>query len=171
VTEESEQEQEQTESSESGDGSAQSIEEQKEKAREELEALEGDPPKELEDWPSGDAKYETFGGSEHDTSYEDSATSELGPADVRHHPDGTVTVEGEEVDDPDKYKGDPIPGGPTDPDAAKASGERDLSEESSSSGDSGSDDSDSEEQDSGEQDSGDSDSESDSGESDSDDDG
>lgn len=125
-----------------GDGSAQSIEEQKEKAREELEELEGDPPKNLEDWPSGDAKYETFGGSEHETSYEESATSELGPADVRHYPDGTVTVEGEEVDDPDEYKGNPIPGGPTDPDAAKMSGERDLSEESSSSGSGSSSDSD-----------------------------
>jgi hypothetical protein len=28
-----------------------------------------------------------------------------------------VTVDGEEVDNPDDYKGEPIPGGPSDPDA------------------------------------------------------
>jgi hypothetical protein len=28
-----------------------------------------------------------------------------------------VTVGGEQVDDPERYKGEPIPGGPTDPDA------------------------------------------------------
>ena len=38
----------------------------------------------------------------------------LGPSSLRHHPDGTVTIAGEEVDDPDEYKGEPIPGGPTD---------------------------------------------------------
>jgi hypothetical protein len=131
--EEQDQGQEQEQGSSSGDGeeSSSSIEEEKEEARKELEELEGDPPQNLEDWPSGDAKYETFGGSEHETSYDEAATSELGPSDVRHHPDGSVTVHGEEVDDPKEYKGEPIPGGPTDPDAAKASGERDLSEESS----------------------------------------
>ena len=34
---------------------------------------------------------------------------------MRHHEDGSVTVDGEKVDNPDEYKGDPIPGGPTDP--------------------------------------------------------
>jgi hypothetical protein len=105
-----------------------------EQARKELEALEGDPPQKLEDWPSGAAKYETFGGSEHETSYDEAATSELGPSDVRHHPDGSVTVGGEEVDDPEQYKGEPIPGGPTDPNAPKVSGERELSEQSARSG-------------------------------------
>jgi hypothetical protein len=28
-----------------------------------------------------------------------------------------VTIDGESVDDPDEYKGEPIPGGPSDPDA------------------------------------------------------
>ena len=28
-----------------------------------------------------------------------------------------MTIEGEEVDDPEEYKGEPIPGGPSDPDA------------------------------------------------------
>ena len=36
---------------------------------------------------------------------------------MRHHEDGTVEVGGEEADDPDEFKGEPIPGGPTDPDA------------------------------------------------------
>ena len=49
--------------------------------------------------------------------YEDGATSKLGPSDLRHHEDGRVTIDGEEVDDPEEYKGEPIPGGPTDPDA------------------------------------------------------
>jgi hypothetical protein len=47
---------------------------------------------------------------------------------VRHREDGSVEVAGEEVDDPDEYKGEPIPGGPTDPNAPKISGERDLTE-------------------------------------------
>jgi hypothetical protein len=37
---------------------------------------------------------------------------------VRHREDGAVEVGGEEVDDPDEFKGEPIPGGPTDPNAA-----------------------------------------------------
>ena len=36
---------------------------------------------------------------------------------MRHREDGSVEVKGEKVDDPDEYKGEPIPGGPTDPDA------------------------------------------------------
>jgi hypothetical protein len=42
---------------------------------------------------------------------------------VRHHEDGSVTVSGEEADEPDEYKSDPIPGGPTDPNAAHVPGE------------------------------------------------
>jgi hypothetical protein len=34
-----------------------------------------------------------------------------------------VTVGGEEVDDPESYKGEPIPGGPTDPNATPLAGE------------------------------------------------
>lgn len=92
-------------------------EESAEEAKEEVRKLEDDPPERLEDWPDGPAMYETFGGPEHETSYEEAATAKLGPSDVRHHPDGTVEVGGEEVDDPEGYKGDPIPGGPTDPQA------------------------------------------------------
>src|SRR4051812_11981679 len=94
-----------------------------EDAKEEVKNLEDDPPEKLEDWPSGRAKYETFGGPEHETSYDEAATSKLGPSDVRFHEDGKVEVGGEEADDPDEFKADPIPGGPTDPDAPGISGE------------------------------------------------
>ena len=93
------------------------IEQEEQQAKDEIKALEDDPPQDLKDWPAGKAKYETFGGPEHETSYEEAATSKLGPAEVRHRDDGTVEVAGDEVDDPDKYKGEPIPGGPTDPNA------------------------------------------------------
>jgi hypothetical protein len=96
---------------------AKETEREEEEAKEEVKALEDDPPKDLSDWPSGKAKYETFGGPEHESSYEESATSNLGPSDTRHLEDGSVEVAGEKVENPDEFKGDPIPGGPTDPDA------------------------------------------------------
>ena len=114
------------------------LKEEREEAQKEIEHLLEDPPENLEDWPDGKAKYETLGGPEHDTTY-DEAAGNLGPADVRHHEDGSVTVGGEEVDDPDEYKGDPIPGGPTDPDAPDISGEKKKDRD-----DSGEDDSDQE---------------------------
>ena len=98
-------------------------------AEDKVKALEEDPPEKLEDWPDDDAKYKTFGGPEGETSYEEGATASLGQSGVRHHEDGSVSVEGEKVDNPDDYKGDPIPGGPTDPNAAKLSGERNLADE------------------------------------------
>src|SRR4029453_11587 len=63
------------------------------------------------------AKYETFGGAEGDHSYDEGPEAKLGPDSVRHHEDGSVEVGGEKADDPDEFKGEPIPGGPTDPDA------------------------------------------------------
>ena len=88
-----------------------------EKAKEEIGKLEEEgPPEKLEDWPSGKAKYETFGGPEGEHPYHEGPEQQLGPADVRHKEDGSVEVEGEEAEDPDELKGDPIPGGPTDPD-------------------------------------------------------
>ena len=89
-----------------------------EDAKRELSELEeGDPPEKLEDWPDGPAKYETFGGAEGGHSYNEGPEQNLGPDSLRHHEDGSVTVGGEEADDPEQYKGEPIPGGPTDPDA------------------------------------------------------
>ena len=98
---------------------AQSEEQEVEEAKKVMEELEeGDPPEKLEDWPGGKAKYQTYGGPDSgDGGYEDGATAKLGPSNLRHHEDGSVTVDGEEVDDPDEYKGEPIPGGPSDPDA------------------------------------------------------
>jgi hypothetical protein len=84
---------------------------------EEMKRVEEDPPKNLEDWPGGKAKYRTFGGPESDSGYGEGPTEKLGPADLVHEPDGSVTIEGEKVDNPEDYKGEPIPGGPTDPNA------------------------------------------------------
>jgi hypothetical protein len=48
---------------------------------------------------------------------------------VRHREDGSVEVGGEEVDDPDEFKTEPIPGGPTDPSATSNPDEQRLSED------------------------------------------
>jgi hypothetical protein len=118
--------------SDSDDDEMTDIEKEKEEARQEVEALADDPPQDLSDWPSGKAKYETLGGADSESGYDDSATANLGPSDVRHYEDGSVEVGGEKVDNPEDYKSDPIPGGPTDPNTPATSGEQDLSEKSSS---------------------------------------
>jgi hypothetical protein len=82
-----------------------------------MEEVEENPPDKLEDWPDGPAKYRTIGGGDASESWEEGPTAKLGPSDVRYYEDGTVTVRGEEVDNPEDFKGDPIPGGPTDPEA------------------------------------------------------
>ena len=112
---------------------AKKAKEEEEKAKEKVKELEEDPPEKLEDWPDDKAKYETFGGPEGDESYDESVTGKLGPSSLRHREDGSVEIEGEEVDDPEEYKGDPIPGGPTDPQAkeSRAYGEPDLTDETS----------------------------------------
>src|SRR6476469_4491401 len=123
-------EQTQDQKSEAAD-KAEEAEERYEKASEKMKELEKDPPEKLEDWPDDAAKYQTFGGSEDgDASYDEDMEKALGEHSVRHKDDGSVEVKGEEGDNPDDYKGEPIPGGPTDPDAKKISGERDLSEDS-----------------------------------------
>jgi hypothetical protein len=85
-----------------------------EEAKQELHDLEqGDPPEQLEDWPDGKAKYLTYGGPERTAGYDEGPTSKLGPSSLEHHDDGSVTIEGEPVDDPERYKaGEPIPGAP-----------------------------------------------------------
>src|SRR5215213_5752093 len=95
---------------------AQQEEEEVEQAKKQMEEIEeGDPPEKLEDWPGGKAKYQTYGGPDSgEGGYEDGATAKLGPSNLRHHEDGSVTIDGEEVDNPDEYKGEPIPGGPSD---------------------------------------------------------
>ena len=96
---------------------AQEKEEERQSARERMDEIEENPPDNLEDWPDDAAKYETFGGPEGEHSYEEGPEKKLGPSSLRHLEGGGVAIEGEEVDDADKYKGEPIPGGPTDPEA------------------------------------------------------
>src|ERR671915_2629200 len=110
-SEEQEQEQQQEQGS-GADGSsegedaatkAQEVEEDYEQAKQEVRELEEDPPEKLEDWPEGKAKYETFGGPEGEHGYHEGPEEKLGPSALRHREDGTVEVEGEEVDDSSKY--------------------------------------------------------------------
>ena len=122
MTEDQEQPEEQGEATSDAQAKAQSAEKDREEAKEEMKQLEEDPPTKLEDWPSGKAKYETFGGPEGEHSYEDGPEAKLGPSSLRHLEGGEVTIAGEEVENSDDYKGDPIPGGPTDPDAQGAEG-------------------------------------------------
>jgi hypothetical protein len=82
-----------------------------------IKEVEENPPDRLEDWPDGPAKYRTIGGGDANEEWEEGPTKNLGPSDVRYHEDGSVSVKGEKVDNPEDFKGDPIPGGPTDPDA------------------------------------------------------
>ncbi len=126
---------------------AQEKEEERENAAEKIRELEKEgPPADLEDWPDDAAKYETFGGPEGEHGYHEGPEEEkLGPSSLRHKEDGGVTIAGDEVDDPDQYKGEPIPGGPTDPDAKqdltqqkiRESQGRDIEDSSQSDSDSG----------------------------------
>jgi hypothetical protein len=95
---------------------AQKKEEESEQAKQEIEELEnGELPGDLSEWPSGPAKYETFGLD--DDAYGEGATEKLGPPNLQRHEDGSITIDGEKVDNPDDYKGDPIAGGvPSDDD-------------------------------------------------------
>ena len=87
---------------------AQEKEEETEQAEKEMQELEGsdDLPQDMADWPSGPAKYETFGKD--DASYGDGVTAKLGPAGLERHADGSVSIDGKKVDNPDDYKGEPI---------------------------------------------------------------
>ena len=86
-----------------------------EQAKEEMRRIEEEgPPEKLEDWPSGKAKYQTYGGPDGSSGYDEGPTSKLGPADLEYQEDGSIEIEGDKVDNPDDYKGEPIPGGPTD---------------------------------------------------------
>jgi hypothetical protein len=92
---------------------AQGKADERELAQDEMRDLEaGVAPTEREGWPSGPAQYLTYGSE--DDQYGTGVTAKLGPADVRHYADGSVSVGGQVVDDPGKYKGEPLIGGPTD---------------------------------------------------------
>lgn len=116
--------QEQGQNDDDAASKAKEAEEKFEAAKEKMEEIEKDPPEKLEDWPDDAAKYQTFGGSEDgEATYDEHHEEALGPHSVRHHEDGKVEVKGDEVDNPDDFKGEPIPGGPTDPDAPAVAGE------------------------------------------------
>jgi hypothetical protein len=121
---------------------AQEFRERQEKAKEEIKELEkqDELPSDPKDWPDGPAKYQTIDGEGEDP-YGEGITAKLGPPSVEHHEDGSVSVEGDKVDDPDEFKGEPIPGGPTDPQATRLAGEDDVEvhEDDDKSSDSGSD--------------------------------
>jgi hypothetical protein len=104
-----------TEEKSSAAEKAEQQEDEVEQAKEEVRQLEDDPPEDLEDWPSGKAKYETFGGAEGEHGYHEGPEEKLGPSSLRHTEDGGIEIEGKKVDDPEEHKGKPIPGGPTDP--------------------------------------------------------
>src|SRR3954463_16347794 len=81
-----------------------------EEAKEQMAELEdGEPPADLEEWPDGRAKYLTYGGPEGTAGYDEGATAKLGPSSLEHHEDGSVTIEGEKVDNPEEYKSDEGP--------------------------------------------------------------
>ena len=103
---------------------AQEVKEAHERGLEKMKELEKDPPEKLEDWPTDEAKYTTFGGGEGDHGYEEGPETKLGPSGVVHHEDGSVSIDGEKVDNPEDYKGEPIPGGPTDPNSPSIAGEK-----------------------------------------------
>ena len=95
-----------------------------EEARQELADFEksDELPTNPSDWPDGKAKFQTFANDD-DRAFGDGPTSKLGPGSLNHEPDGSVTIDGEPVDNPDDYKGEPIPGGPTDPNTPELRGE------------------------------------------------
>jgi hypothetical protein len=93
-------------------------------AQEEMDRLEGadEVPSDPRDWPGGRAKFLTFGGGDDGDRYGEGVTAKLGPAEVAHLQDGSVSVGGELVDNPEDFRGLPIPGGPTDPDSPAIAG-------------------------------------------------
>jgi hypothetical protein len=88
---------------------AQEAQEVREKAAERVKELEEDPPHDLDEWPDDQAKYITLGGPEGEAGYDEGPTAKLGPSELRYHEDGSVTIAGEKVDNPDDYKGEPLP--------------------------------------------------------------
>src|SRR4051812_41966919 len=130
---------EQTQTQTKDDDAAQKAQEAEEKfeaAKEKMGEVEENPPEKLEDWPDDAAKYQTFGGSEDgESSYDEQHEEALGEHSVRHFEDGKVEVKGEEAENPDEYKGEPIPGGPTDPDAPAMPGEKKDNGDTEASGD------------------------------------
>ncbi len=110
---------EEVETTDDKDSAAQRAEEfreRQEKAKEEIKEFEAQDelPSDPKQYPDGPAKYLTIDADGEDP-YGEGITGKLGPASVEHHEDGSVTIGGDPVDNPDDFKGEPLPGGPTDP--------------------------------------------------------
>ena len=90
-----------------------------------MRELEENPPKDLEDWPDDERKYETFGGREGDHSVRRGPRAQ---ARTLRASSTTATARSPSTASrstiPTSLKGDPIPGGPTDPDAGRPEAER-----------------------------------------------
>ncbi len=108
---------------------SENLQEEQEAAKQELAEFESQDklPSDLSEWPSGKAKFLTM-GNESDEPYGEGPTGKLGPASLERHEDGSISVGGELVDNPEDYKGEPIPGGPTDPNSAALPGEETTEE-------------------------------------------
>ena len=78
------------------------------KAHEKMKEMEekDEPPTDLSEWPDDEAKYVTYGGGEGDHGYDEEPEKKLGPSSLERHEDGSITIEGEKVDNPDEYKAD-----------------------------------------------------------------
>jgi hypothetical protein len=85
------------------------FEQRADEGRKELEEFEQQEelPGDLKKWPSGKGKFVTFAEDE-DEPYGEGKTAKLGPP-LTYHDDGSVTIDGEKVDNPDDYKSEPIP--------------------------------------------------------------
>jgi hypothetical protein len=68
----------------------------------EQEKLPSDP----REWPGGKGKFVTFAEGD-DKPYGEGDTAKIGPQ-VIYHDDGSATVDGKKVDNPEDYKGEPI---------------------------------------------------------------
>ncbi len=79
---------------------AREAEQEHEEAKEKVKELEENPPEKLDDWPTGPAMYESFGGPEGEHTYDEGPERKLGPSSLRHHEGGDVSIEGEKVDEP-----------------------------------------------------------------------
>jgi hypothetical protein len=88
---------------------AREAQEARERAAEKIKELEEDPPHDLDDWPRDHAKYVTLGGPEGEAGYDEGPTAKLGPSELRHHEDGSVSISGKKVVNPEDYKGEPLP--------------------------------------------------------------
>jgi hypothetical protein len=83
-------------------------------------------PTDLSEWPDGRARFLTY-GNDSDEPFGEGPTAKIGPGTLERHEDGSITIDGEPVENPEDHKGEPIPGGPTDPNAPTLAGEKERS--------------------------------------------